>query len=106
MTNLLAPPICLRSPCVLAEGNNINLKLHRLRQDIFDHLQSAHQSHGHEEDKDHHPPAPGSLILTFDQFYDYFWGQFTVWEHGAEAWSEDKEKESAMRKFVLLVRGA
>lgn len=29
--------------------------------------------------------------------------QFTVWEtHAAEDWSEEKEKQNAQRKFVLL----
>lgn len=74
------------------EDNNINLKLHRLRQDVFEHLA--------DHTNEHQPPR---LALTFDQFYNNFWSQFTVWEtHAAEDWSEEKEKQNAQRKFVLL----
>lgn len=104
------------------EGNNINLKLHRLRQDIYEHRQGGlpHSAdmpevvvdaHGHTQPSGRHghPPAPKAavsaddLTLSFELFYEHMWSQFTVWEsHGGDNWDEAREKEGALRKFVLL----
>ncbi|KAL4426544.1 hypothetical protein ABPG77_008402 [Micractinium sp. CCAP 211/92] len=86
------------------EGSNIALKMHRLRQDIHDHLTSAHTGRdddGHHEQHHGHPGAP-ELALSFDQFYEHMWSQFTVWDGHDGEWSQEREKEQALRKFVLL----
>lgn len=84
------------------EGSNINLKMHRLRQDIHDHLTSSYTGHNDDSTGQHgHPPAP-ELALSFDQFYQHMWSQFTVWDGHDGEWSQEREKEQALRKFVLL----
>lgn len=78
--------------------------MHRLRQDIHDHLTSAHTGRdddGHHEQHHGHPGAP-ELALSFDQFYEHMWSQFTVWDGHDGEWSQEREKEQALRKFVLL----
>ncbi|PSC71340.1 calcium-binding EF hand family [Micractinium conductrix] len=86
------------------EGDNIPLKLQCLRQDIYKHLYEGTEEDGHTPRPKPPPGAP--LNMTFDQFYDQMWSQFTVWDGHEEGdgkmWTEEKEKQQARRKFVLL----
>ncbi|KAI3435914.1 hypothetical protein D9Q98_001972 [Chlorella vulgaris] len=81
------------------EGHNSDLKLHRLNQDVFEHL-ADHRDRGAESPK----PGLPKLELTFEQFYNSMWSQFTVWDTAPDAsnWTELKERQNALRKFVLL----
>ena len=53
-----------------AEGSNMMLKVHRLRQDVHEHLASlTDQAHPH-------APTPGfEQAVDFEQFYRTFWPQ-------------------------------
>ncbi|KAI7841909.1 hypothetical protein COHA_004437 [Chlorella ohadii] len=81
------------------EGSNVALKLHRLKQDIYDHVASMHG--GFVEDASQQDEAR-KLRLSFEQFQQSLWPQFSVWEPHNEDRSEAAETESARRKFVLL----
>lgn len=56
-------------PPAPAEGSNVLLKLHRLRQDLYEHLATVSGS------RPYRPPEGQDLAMDFELFHTSFWPQ-------------------------------
>ena len=78
--------------CTPAEGSNVALKLHRLKQDVYDHVASMHG--GFVEDASQQDEAR-KLRLSFEQFQQSLWPQVRRGLGGA-AWMRRRDQAHAM----------